>query len=163
MFERLLSCNRVGSSAHLRTWLLGLCFLARVKSATYPCPWFTGCSAPARCTWPALWSKVPLRCSLWSGVLSVVQGVPQALLFFSGPDGGASSPGNLGQTVVLLLSLGLASESESPLHGPCCIIRFVPEAHRQRCWQWEVGEVSGMTVGSVHILGRTIRCPLLWV
>lgn len=53
---------------------------------------------------------------------SVVQGAPQALLLFSEPDEGAGSLGLLGQTVVFLLSLGLASESEGPSHGPCGII-----------------------------------------
>lgn len=76
---------------------------------------------------------------------SVVQGAPQVFSVVrgvfcgpgctSGPDGGVRSLGILGQTVVLLLSLGLSSASEGPFHGPWGIIRGVPEAHIWRCWQ----------------------------
>lgn len=157
MFERLFSDTRVRPSAHLCTWLPGLCFLARAKSATCICPWFTGTSAPARCTWLALGSRVHLRSSLWSGVFSGVQGVPQALLFFSGPDGGAGSLGILGQTVVLLLSLGLVSESRTHHMDPVAYSEVF-----QKPTEGDAGRGgSDMTVSFVSILGRTMWCPLL--
>lgn len=89
--------------------------------------------------------------------VSVVQDVPQALLFFSGPDGGAGSLGVLGQTAVLLLSLGLASESRAHRMDPVAYSEVF-----QKPTEGDAGSGgSDMTVSSVSILARTVWRPLL--